>query len=407
MEHSIKGTALLAAVLLAFSAQPETATASEVSTAKNNSVATLCLEEDNINVPLWGNFNGFTVVATHPKYVVGIDNCVEDFTDCPPPSGMDFSFAPLRRKLYDDGITAVWVVRKDLFWRPGGMTVSVDGAVLETVIHRIEIARKVADEASWPIFCALYSDGNLRLIPHPKPGATAPCFGTSVIVGPAAEASRPLAEIASIDYNSSTETLTAYYSSGGSATLHVGAVDRTQARVKVGINYPTSLPFCTVRSNFVADGKSDADHVDWVTPAGAAMSQPIMIFPDGQQATSWVFNRKTRSTQRTSAPDIEISGMDSRSPVVTYQAPRKGKRLKKQKEKHRGTAVDDCGVSQVHFKVSGNRWRIAKLDGTLWNFKTRARRDFKGKKRNVKIKVRGTDIYGNTAITKKTFRLKK
>lgn len=96
------------AVLLAFVAGPSASFATETTSASNQSVATLCLEEDNVNIPLMGKISEYTIIATHPTYPIGIDNCDEDFTDCAPQGGTDFDFTQLTQKVHDNGTAAVW-----------------------------------------------------------------------------------------------------------------------------------------------------------------------------------------------------------------------------------------------------------------------------------------------------------
>ena len=106
-------------------------------------------------------------------------------------------------------------------------------------------------DSEWPRFFVLYMDGNLRLIPHPPEGMARVCFGSSVIVGPAAMSARPIAEIVSVRYLSASKTMEVDYAAGGSAILTLQEVDRTLARVGVTVNYGTVPPFATFRSMFV------------------------------------------------------------------------------------------------------------------------------------------------------------
>lgn len=274
--------------------------------AINLSTETECAEEDNVNIPLFGNVTSFVVEATHPTYHVGTDNCEPDFTNCPSPE-CPYQFDPDTITLFDDHETVVDAVRDFCWWYPNGMTVSVDDSVSATDMHYVRVYRRVAGDSSWPQFLVLYMDGNLRLIPHPPEGRDRVCFGSSVIVGSARPALRPIAEITSAQYLSASQTMELTYREGGSAVLTLDEVDREKARVQVTVNYETSvLPFATFRSMFVEEGNADVDHVRWEGPCGNVRDEQIMSFP-WSEGSEWLFYRATRSRHNTSAPDILIT----------------------------------------------------------------------------------------------------
>ncbi|HOX00852.1 MAG TPA: hypothetical protein P5555_00360 [Candidatus Paceibacterota bacterium] len=272
----------------------------------NYSVQTVCAEEDNVNISLRGDVNGYTVTAYHSGSVVAQSDCTPNFNNCTNAVGEDYAFTPLQAKPLDNGTDYLVVNRKDRFWRPSGMAVTVDGGSLFTDIHYIELGRKIPDAWSWPIFCALYCDGNMRLIPFPPAHLNSVCFGTSVIVGPAAPASRPIAEIASLDYRSASRTMLVTYRTGGSAVLDMSMVSRTNAVVKVDVNYPTDQPFCTVRSMYVADGNCDMDTVVFPVIEGVGAILPVMSFRSAI-ADMWDFYREHESAHNNSAPGLGIS----------------------------------------------------------------------------------------------------
>jgi hypothetical protein len=275
--------------------------------ATGNSPPTVCAEEDNINIPFTGNVSSFVVEATHPAYAVGVDSCLADFTNCPPPGG-GYPFPPGVFVLFDDGITIVEAVREDSWWRPNGMLASADQGTPFTDIHYVRVYRKIAAADEWPQFFVLYMDGNLRLIPHPPAGRSSVCFGSSMVIGPAAPAPRPIAEITSVRYVSATKTMEVRYLAGGSAVLSLSEVDRTMARVRVAVNYAGSLPFATFRSMFVVSGNADVDRVSWNEPGGIPRDEAIMNFA-GSDGTEFFFFRQTRPQHNTSAPDIRVRAM--------------------------------------------------------------------------------------------------
>ena len=296
------------AALLPLAALPSFAEAPFTS-ARNLSTPTLCAEEDNVNVPISGNVGAFVIEATHPEYAVGSDNCQADFTNCPPAGGEDFVFIPGEWKLYDDGTTVVVAVRLEHWWRPNGMAFSVDGGAPVEDVHYVRIHRRIDGTSEYPEFFVLYMDGNLRLIPHPPVGRPSVCYGSSVLVGPAPAGPRPVAEISSARYLSSTRTLEVTYATGGSAALELTEVNRDRALVTARVAYPTEQhPFATFRSMYVANGNSDADHIRFLDESGNEQVLPILSF-DEATGRDWTLTRLTRSQHNTSAPDLAVRAL--------------------------------------------------------------------------------------------------
>jgi hypothetical protein len=272
----------------------------------NQSITTACAEDDNINISFTGHATSFSIQATHPNYSIETDNCTADFTNCTS-TGTTFSFTPATYNTYDDHETVVTAVRQALWWRPTGMTFSVDNGTQYSDIHYITVSQKVVDEDSWPQYLVLYMDGNMRLIPQPPIGINKVCFGSSVIIGPTLNDTRPLAEIVSAHYVSSSKTIEVTYKAGGTAILSIGEVNRTHARVGVSVNYSTDAnPFAVLRSMYVMDGNADVDHVQWTDQTSSSHDDSIMNFINGE-SSDWLFHRVTRSSHNTSAPDITIT----------------------------------------------------------------------------------------------------
>ncbi len=185
------------------------------------------------------------------------------------------------------------------------MTASrIGGPSLEDT-HYIAVSKKVSGENSWPQFLVLYADGNLRLIPHPPLGHSSVCFGASVIIGPAETSVRPIAEISSVSYQPSNNTLTIAYRQGGSAELNM-SVDRTAAVVMVDVNYPTNeLPFATFRSMFVDEGNCDTAKVT-ILDNGFLVSDSNVLDAAQSSGNEFVFYREDPSVHNMSGPDIRI-----------------------------------------------------------------------------------------------------
>jgi hypothetical protein len=258
----------------------------------------------------------FIIEAVHPRYSVTTYSCPPNFDNCPPSSGDDYEFTPAQVKLYDNGIWVVWAYRGAHFWRPHGMTASRIGGPSLDDTHYIAVSKKVSGENSWPQFLVLYADGNLRLIPHPPLGHLSVCFGASVIIGPAEPSERPIAEINSVSYRPSDNTLTVTYHQGGSAKLNM-SVDRTKAVVTVDVNYLTNeLPFATVRSMFVDEENCDTAKVT-VWNNGSLVSDSTVLDADQKSGDEFVFYREEPSVHNMSAPDIRIGDFLFKGVAVT------------------------------------------------------------------------------------------
>ena len=276
--------------------------------SSNSTTPTLCAEEDNVNIPMaiakGRRHVSFTIEATHPTYAIGDDHRDADFTNCPAgsPSNGPQETVPL----YDDHATTAVVGVRDPNFQSPGMSVRV-GDTVQNGIHFIRIIRRIANTDSWPEVLVLYSDGNLRLKPQAPEDGNDPVFGSSIIVGPAARADRPVASIKSVTYLPASDSLKVTYRHGGVATLRIARMDRRVARVVVTGFYDArpNLPFATFRSMFVADGNTDVDHIRWHDSAGSH-DESIMSFRSAS-ASSFFFGREIWSKHNTSAPDIFIS----------------------------------------------------------------------------------------------------
>jgi hypothetical protein len=270
--------------------------------AENRSSLTTCAEEDNVNVPLKARrLKQFQVIAKHPSYAVGVDNCGADFSGCSASKSETALAIEPCQKLYDDGITVIQVCTEQSWWRPFVMNVQVSNMPVSG--HRLVISRKIEGEASWPQVMVLYEDGNMRLKPHPPKGQSDVCFGSSVVIGPAAPSTRPFVDIQEIRVDAVTQCLDISYRSAGTAHVCI-SVDRTQAVADVEVEYDISESFATFRSMWVQDGNADADHIQ--TPDGdfAILGEWTTL-----RGTSWLFHRKSRSNHNTSAPDVSIEAL--------------------------------------------------------------------------------------------------
>jgi hypothetical protein len=292
--------ALLGSLTLAGSAQ------TNLIRARNKSTTTECSEQSNINIPLSGVVTSFVIEATHPMYAFDDDNCERDLTGCPamPPENPN---AAKITKLYDDGETVIETVTEPNWWRPKGMGVSVDKGQEASNVHYLRLYRRSEEKESWPQVLIFYSDGSMRLSPQPPVGKQSVCFGSSVIIGPAAVADKPFADVIYARYVSLIKRLIVVFKDGGQATLDLSKLNRQTARVKVTVNYPTDkLPFATFRSMYVAPDKADVDNVRWTEAVGMKHEIDIMTFTNAV-GKDFFFYRGVPSKHNTSAPDIRIA----------------------------------------------------------------------------------------------------
>ena len=271
--------------------------------ADNDSTTTQCAEEDNVNVPLYAyKLASYRITATHPQYDVGADSCAPDFTGCGRGAvGTNDSCG----ELLNNGTDIVEGCTVEEWWRPYTMQIMV-GATSGNY-HYLRLYRRIQNEGFWPQFLVLYQDGNLRLKPQPPPGVVDTCFGSSVVIGPAAPAARPYVDIATVRVDIAADALDVTYRDGTTARIRLMVVDRVQTVVEVDTRYPIGpgRPFAIFRSMYVADGNADVDHVH-------APGKTVPILGDwlDLEGPWWFFYRAERSSHNTSAPDIRVEVSD-------------------------------------------------------------------------------------------------
>ncbi len=295
-----------------------------VVSAQNFSYNTPCGENDNVMFFFRGDISQFSIKATHPTYTVTDYTLWSDFTDCLPWAHeyTNYSFTSRSREIVNGGVhgvngDTVLAKRENSFWRPQGMTITVNGnqSTKETNMHSLTLHRYIPDSHSlgndeYPSFFVLYCDGNMRLIPFPPIGHPSVSYGSSVIIGPTensystdGQELRPLSEIESVDYRTQNKTMLVTYRSGGTAILDVNNTTRTQAVVKVTVNYPTDKPFCTFRSNYVSTEKCDTSTYYWKDFEQVVHINNILSL--GEMVSDfWFFTRSSPSVTRNSSPDI-------------------------------------------------------------------------------------------------------
>lgn len=218
--------------------------------------------------------------------------------------------------LFDANGTKVVGVKVDGWWQaPNAMTVGVIGGSTLTGCHYLQVYKQIPGQSGLPpqVF-VLYQDGNARIIPFKKAGQVLdPPYGSSVIIGPAAESARPFVDIGGVTIHPQNLTADVTYRDGKKALLTIApAADRSKTVVDVtGVTYDTvTRPFATLRSMWVRNGNSDVDTVQ--TTAGEFPILGSWTLLDG---VSWFFKRNVPSRHNTLAPDIKIERTAGTAPA--------------------------------------------------------------------------------------------
>jgi hypothetical protein len=314
---TFSGTELTTCVLSGF-----TITGGFTCWAQNGSTSTTCAEEDNINVPIFGEqVTDFRVVASHPSYCpCEYDSCPEDWSGCTSNSLAMTSGKDVCTKIWDnDGINVVEVCTVPDWWRSQTMTCVVDGQT--TACHYLVLYRKFEGKDSWPQFFVLYQDANMRLKPHapesPSEQIEDICFGSSVIVGPASPAERPYADIQRVEVHPTLPSLDITYMNDERAHISL-TVDRSQAVAQVHVDYTcgTEVPFATFRSMWVDDGTCDVARIQ-----SADGDFPILGSWTSLNGPCWFAYREIQSSHNNSAPDLLIEVLPSTTPTATPTPP--------------------------------------------------------------------------------------
>ena len=277
--------------------------------AINKSFTTSCAEDDNINIPIFGNISKFKIEATHPVYPITIDNCDANFTNCNQTNDTVYKFNYGEYKPFDDGTTVFLAKRESNWWLPFGMKVIVKLTNKDSVmnnINRIEIFRRIEQTDDWPSFLVLYHDGNMRLIPQHKFGTKDPCYGSSIIIGPSDTTKRPTAIIDSLVFYPAETKLIVYYKKGGNSVISLISIDRTKTSIEIEKHFDANnAPIAVFRSMFVDKKNCDVSKISWKDTFGNMNTSSISSFSDFL-SDEIVFFRDSLSNHNISASDIKI-----------------------------------------------------------------------------------------------------
>ncbi len=275
-----------------------------VVTVTDLGVKTRCAEEDNVYASMAApGVRRFEVEARHPAYAKALkaDNYKADFTNCGSFSGAkDYKFTPRTRILYEDADVRFVGVTYGGYWRPDVVEVEVDG-VKDSGFHLLQMFIKHGDDVQEAL--VLHdADGYWRLRPLPLPQFGGAVYGSSFLVGPVEETTRPFVRIRKVTIDPRALSFHLDYVKGGSADLKVVKVDHEALRMTVSLTPPVAkLPFLALRSMYVAEDNADTGQLHIAGVHTRAL--PPVGF--GQvQASTITFGRSVVSRHNTSAPDI-------------------------------------------------------------------------------------------------------
>jgi hypothetical protein len=301
---------LLVAATLAFFAAPGLAAPASVRIA-NDSVATLCAEEDNVDLRLHSPaVRRFRVEATHPAVIGTIvqDITAPDFTDCTITDKADFRFTPRTVVMHEDDRLKVVGITFDKFWRPEQVPVTV-GTRTESGFHLFQLFLKQGTAAPYEFLVMYPVDGYWRLKPRPPAHLPDIVYGTSALIGPIEVMQRPVVNLSAIRFDPATMTFQLSFRAGGSATVKVAEIDQVRVALDVTLERAVSGgPFAGLRSMYVTETNADGARVEW-RAAGANRWQeaPVMDFRGGE-GIEMKLTRAVPSRHNTSAPDYRFIG---------------------------------------------------------------------------------------------------
>jgi hypothetical protein len=154
-------------------------------------------------------------------------------------------------------------------------------------------------------------DGYWRLRPLPLPQFKGAVYGSSFLIGPIEESTRPYVRIKEVKVDPKARRFTVTFDRGGQASLSITSLDHHAMKAKVEFDPPveTGRPFLALRSMYVAPDNADASELRWTAPDGEKKVGPVVGF--GQVEASAVgFEKSIPSRHNTSSPDILFSDFE-------------------------------------------------------------------------------------------------
>ena len=282
-------------------------------TVKDKGVKTLCAEEDNVYAVLSApGVRAFDVEARHPAYGATLksDTNKPNFENCTFQPQHDFPLTPRKVTLYRDDQVMIRGITYSSYWRPTAVKVDVAGRK-DQGFTLIQLLQK--EGGAWHEVLVLHApDGYWRLRPLPLPQFQGAVYGSSFLIGPLEESTRPYVRITEVKIDPKARRFTVTFDKGGQASLTVTSLDRQALKARVRFDPPveTGRPFVALRSMYVAPDNADASELRWTAADGERKVAPVVGF--GQvQASAVGFEKSIPSRHNTSAPDILFSGFEN------------------------------------------------------------------------------------------------
>jgi hypothetical protein len=273
----------------------------------NASVPTLCSESDNVYLKFMSSeVREFTIEALHPAYAgtIVVDRSAPDFRNCDMSHDPVYPSEPRRVTIYETGELQLVGYAFSSFWRPNIVPVRV-GARVETGLHLLQLFTRFKERTE-EVLVLYPADGYWRARPLPPEQLSYSAYGSSFLIGPIEDAGRPYVDITDIAFDPATQTFRLAFARGGTASLHVEAVDREHIALEVKFDQAVAAPrpFAALRSMFVTETNADTAQVIWRRPGASAYeTAPIMDFRGGA-ALELAADRRLPSRHNTSAPDM-------------------------------------------------------------------------------------------------------
>jgi hypothetical protein len=273
---------------------------------------TLCAEEDNVYVSMSAlAVRRFEVVARQPIYGAHLRTEIQkpDFTHCAISAAQDFAFTPRAVTLYEDAHVKVRGVTYPHYWRPEQVAVEVAG-LEDSGFHLLQIFVKRRRRAQ-EVMVLHVADGYWRLRPLPLPQFKTAVYGTSFLIGPIEESTRPFVRISKVIVDPKAMTVRTIFAAGGEANVAITRIDRRETRLAVSLSDAAAAGpmFAAIRSMYVRPNKADTARVTWREGAGPWISAPVIGFP-AFKASAVAFDRIVPSRHNTAAPDMVFQGFD-------------------------------------------------------------------------------------------------
>ncbi|KAK7111162.1 hypothetical protein V1264_010845 [Littorina saxatilis] len=223
------------------------------------------------------------------------------------------------REVYRDNQTVIQAVTRLPAGLGGGMILfRPDNGASWYETHAITVLKRLSWAEDFEEIFRLDQDGTVRLKPQSLYASRSPPYGTSVVVGPSDPfAAEPAAPVYKVDIDPWAQKLTVTYKD---LSLSEVLVRTGSYGVRAIVNHkrwvPSSLgwPVAVVTSMWVADGKSDVDHVS------ANGAEPRGVVADDWQklyGTSFAFFRQCVSRHNTQAPDVMMELLEPHSTLYS------------------------------------------------------------------------------------------